>query len=63
MPASIDMSKKRKVSEKQTSDPSEKVAELKPIEEAAEESTKVEKPWEGKQEEEEDYRWNVCENC
>ncbi len=53
-----DLTKKRKVSETSSS-----VVE-KP---AAEKATagKEDKPWENqpKKEEEEDYRWNICENC
>jgi hypothetical protein len=54
---SIDLNKKRKTSE--TAPVQEKIA---PSEKKAGEKEE-EKPWEGKKEEEEDYRWNICENC
>lgn len=56
VPASIDMNKKRKTSEATKEVTNEKpVAEAKAKEEA--------KPWEGKEEQEKDYRWDICENC
>lgn len=62
VPESVDLGKKRKLSEA-TPAPEKvvKATEEKIVD--AEESTKVDKPWEGKEEQEEDYRWNVCENC
>ena len=49
--SAIDLSKKRKTTEQSSSVPDQK------------ESNNAEKSWEGKEEEEEDYRWNICENC
>lgn len=51
--SAVDLSKKRKTTEQGGAV------------ETKETTTKetAEKPWEGKEEQEEDYRWNVCENC
>ena len=51
VPESVDLNKKRKLSE--TKGPESK----------DEKAASSDKPWEGKEQEEEDYRWNVCENC
>ena len=61
MADSIDLNKKRKLTEAGPAQ-SEKMV---PIEDKSTEPTKPseEKPWENKPEEEEDYRWAVCENC
>ena len=55
--ASKDLNKKRKITEtKETTETKE------PTKEAAKESKEA-KPWEGKEEQEKDYRWDICENC
>jgi len=60
LPETKDLNKKRKLSE---AGKDEKPVE-KPVDKVAEKTeAKEEKPWEGKEEQEEDYRWNVCENC
>jgi hypothetical protein len=57
MPESKDMNKKRKTTEEKQETPKTVVKADENVEK------KEEKPWEGKEEQEEDYRWNVCENC
>lgn len=53
IPASTnDLNKKRKLSEQPSEDPEAKPA-----------AKKEEKPWEGKEEQEVDARWDICENC
>ena len=53
--ASKDLNKKRKITEtKETTQTKEA-----PKAEAGKEA----KPWEGKEEKEQDYRWDICENC
>lgn len=58
---SVDLNKKRKLTENvpEGSKTEDKSATAVDTTEAA----KEEKPWENKPEEEEDYRWAVCENC
>ena len=38
---------------------------VKPVDAKEATAAAVEKPWEGKEEQEDDqdYRWNICENC
>ena len=59
VPQSNDLNKKRKVTIEvenvEQKKPMAPVAEVKP--------TGAEKPWEGKEEEELDARWDICENC
>ena len=55
VPESLDLNKKRKLSESTSKVVDEKVK--------TDDKQVEEKPWEGKKEEEEDYRWNICENC
>jgi hypothetical protein len=52
----MDLNKKRKTSEVTS-------ATIKKPTEVTTEAKKEDKPWENKPEEEEDYRWSVCENC
>ena len=63
VPQSNDLNKKRKVTievENVEKKPMAPVSEIP----SAETKPSEEKPWEGKAEEEEvDYRWDVCENC
>lgn len=60
VPESTDLNKKRKLSDVMSSAVEDKI---KPEAKEAKDSNAEDKPWEGKPEEEEDYRWNVCENC
>jgi hypothetical protein len=64
---SLDLNKKRKTSEMTEATTTEKKTEQASSIAQPETSVteaKVDKPWEqNKQEEEEDYRWNICENC
>jgi len=66
----MDLNKKRKVSEMTSATTGEKLVEkvveqpVEPIPSSENAASKVEKPWEKEaKEEEDDYRWNICENC
>jgi len=61
--ASKDLNKKRKVTETKVAET--KVTETKETTETKEaaKENKEAKPWEGKEEQEKDHRWDICENC
>ena len=60
-----DLNKKRKVSELTIASTEEKTELTKAATEEKPVEGTTEKPWEGKekQEDSQDYRWNICENC
>jgi hypothetical protein len=53
--ASTDLNKKRKTTDEAPATTTQKEDKSK--------ETKEAKPWEGKEEQEVDYRWDICENC